>query len=251
MPMYSDSPPLAVAAVLLGDRQAEGAHLGEALDDRPRGCRRCRGGCARRSASASSSAKRRNVSCTISKSSSRWRGPSVVDRGEERRVAVGGEERRGRRRARRARRPTRASRPNTLRGQVGDGVGDEGAGDAGPRRRPCRRSRAAPGRSRRRRRRGPGRRPAPGCRRSIRRRATLAWRGADDLGGEVDDGRGGAEVGGRRSWRRRLPTAFWTRLTSATSAGSAPARRRRVAHLGARRGRRASSRKPVARAAAG
>ena len=50
MPMYSDSPPLAVAAVLLGDRQAEGAHLGEARDDRPRGCRRCRGGCARRSA---------------------------------------------------------------------------------------------------------------------------------------------------------------------------------------------------------
>ena len=40
-----------------------------------------------------SSAKRRNVSCTSSKSSSRWRGPSCpASAGEERRVAVGGAE---------------------------------------------------------------------------------------------------------------------------------------------------------------
>ena len=77
-----------------------------------------------------SSAKRRNVSCTSSKSSSRWRGPAPVDRGQERRVAVGGDEGAGAVERAGLDAPRRLA-AEELGGQVGDGVGDEGAGDAG------------------------------------------------------------------------------------------------------------------------
>ena len=78
-----------------------------------------------------SSAKRRNVSCTISKSPSRCRGPGVVgQRGEERRGPVGGDEARGCSSSAPGSTPQSASRPNSLADQLADGVGDERAGDA-------------------------------------------------------------------------------------------------------------------------
>ena len=114
--------------------------------------------------------------------------------------------------------PQSASRPNVLAARSCDGVGDERAGDAGPRGRPCCRSRAGPERSRRPTRHGPGRRPAPGGRRSSRLPASLRVAAATTSRGEVDHRRGGTEVGGGHGGR--LPT----RLQALTSTN--PAARR-------------------------
>ena len=179
------------AAVLLGDRQAEGAHLGQARDDVLGDVVVVCGGCARRPGLSLSSAKRRNVSCTSSKSSSRWRGPSSP--------ASDGEERRGRgRRPRTSRAPSSApgstphsaSRPKSLaarsatasatKAQVMRGL-DVALGAVVEQR---------PGGLDRRRRRGRGRRRAPGA---SSRPPAAARRG--DAG--VDDG------AGRRRRRRR------------------------------------------------
>ena len=115
MPRYSPSPPSLKPPYSSGTRQAERAHLGEAGDDLLGDVAVVCGGRARRSGRCFSSANRRNVSCTISKSSSRWRGPAVVgERGEELRGAVGGRRTRGCRRARRGSTPQAASRPKSL-----------------------------------------------------------------------------------------------------------------------------------------
>ena len=87
---------------------------------------------ARRMGLSFSSAKRRNVSCTISKSSSRCRGPGL------RRPARRGTRVRGRCATNSRGAVERAGldaplglAAEQLGGQVGDGVGDEGAGDVG------------------------------------------------------------------------------------------------------------------------
>ena len=139
-----------------------------------------------------SSAKRRKVSCTSSKSASRWRGPVVVgQRGQERRVAVGRAGRRGPRRARRRSTPHSRLAAEQLGREVVRRRRRRTRRSARPRRRPWRRSRAWRGPSRRRRRRGRGRRPAP-----ARRRSTIR---GERRGGA---GRRRRRRGRRRPWRR-------------------------------------------------
>ena len=93
MPMYSDSPPLPKPPYSSGidrpKRRSRPGPLMMLLGD----VGVVRGGCARRSGLTFSSAKRRKVSWTSSKSSSRWRGPSwPASEARNSGVAVGGAE---------------------------------------------------------------------------------------------------------------------------------------------------------------
>ena len=130
MPRYSDSPPAREAAVLLGHRQAEAAHLGEPADD-------VLGDVGvvavdvlgdRLQLLVGEAAERvlHELEVVVEMA-----GAVVV--GERRRGTPGSRyvaTKGAARRARRARCPTSASRPNDLGRQLGDGVGDERAGDA-------------------------------------------------------------------------------------------------------------------------
>ncbi len=193
-------------AVLLGDREPEPAELGHALDDRPRGCRRSRGGCARRPAG---SCPRRSGGRCRAPGRTRRRGGRGRSRGRGSASATRLEEARGRGTARRSRGPVRAARarrPTRLHGRP-----------AGRRRR----------RSRRRCRR---RRATPRARRARRTRASR---------GDPATGAGGVgEVVGHdlvlgRAWRPRSG-----RRPSTARRGCAPRRRRRLRGLdgGGRRG---------------
>ncbi len=125
-----------------------------------------------------SSAKRRKLSRTISKSPSRWRRPLLRSQGGQRtRVPVSGDEGQGRVQEPALRTPVRLAaqqpwppgpsrrRPRRRR-------------PCGPRRRPARRSSTAPGRWPPPRRRGPGRRRPPGWRRGRPGRPPARWRAA-------------------------------------------------------------------------
>ena len=158
-----------------------------------------------------SSAKRRKVSCTSSKSLSRWRGPRRVgQRGEERRVAVRAPRSPG---ASSSASPVDAPlglAPEQLRRELGDGVGDERAGERGldVALGAVVEHRAA-GLDRRR---GVGQVVGQHLLGVDRRSAEAADGTGDDLAGHIDDGLGGGQVGGRHVRRlfgghaRRLPT---------------------------------------------
>ena len=84
MPRYSDSPPAREPAVLLGDRQAEAAHLGQARDDVLGDVGVLCGGCARRPAAACPRRSAGTCPAPSRSRASRWRGPSLAgERGEE------------------------------------------------------------------------------------------------------------------------------------------------------------------------
>ena len=150
------------------------------------------------------SAKRRNVSCTSSMSSSRWRRPGdSASAGDELRGAVGREERVGGVERVRARRPTAASRPATRAIRSCTASATKRTGDAGLGVALGRRSRASPAPSPPPTRRGRCRRRAPAGRPDRRARVEAADGRGDHTVGESDDvGRGG-QVRQRSARHRR------------------------------------------------
>ena len=119
----------AVAAVLGRHAEPERAHLGEPGDDLLGHVAVVRCTCSACGA-ITLSANERNVSCTISKSASRWRGPGLV--GERRRGTSGSRNWRGTGgRAQRAalEAPQRPRGRQTVGDQVVHHVGGEGAGE--------------------------------------------------------------------------------------------------------------------------
>ena len=161
------------------------------------------------------SAKARNVSCTISKSPSRWRGPG---RSASEATNVGLAVRRrgtgGRRASGAGVDAPQLLAPGEPGDQVVDHVGGERARQPGLDVALGAVVEQRPGRCRPGRRRGRGRRPTPAGRRA--RRCAARWRTAraDDAVGQLDRVcRGGQVRGGMRPMRStRLPTAVLRRL---------------------------------------
>ena len=222
----------AVAAVLLGDRQAEGAHLGEAADDVLGDvvvvAVDVLGDRLELLVGEAAEGVLHQLEVVVEVAGALLPG----ERGEERRVAVGGAEGAGAVEGAGLDAP-RGLAAEELAGQLADGVGDEGAGDLRLELAVGAVVEHRAGRSRRRRRRGRGRSPAPGPRRARRRALKVRRAGVDDPAGEARRRSAAAvrsaAVMGRRRYRA-APRAHIARQRAgagapSSSSGSAAADR--------------------------